>query len=455
MSRAKPSLSDAALRKLKPTGQRYEITDSVVTGLRARISSGGEVAFILKARNAAGQLKTVTLGCYPQVSLKEAREAANRARLDLKDGRDINGEKRKIRTAAAQPAELVTLRDLVCEFEGRFASSKKTWAPRGPKSERSGARQVIERVYANLLAKDVVEVTDEDFAHAVLSYRRVNPSNGKATANGQASRARGYLGPVLDWAAGRRSYSKIGASRMPRLNVANLATTHDPAAADPTITGKRNRVLTEAELRAVLPLLQYPAPKIGDLKLQPGSDYRPIAMRFLLFTAARLEEVCSMRWGDFDRVNHVWHKPSVKSTKGGPRSQDLPLSEAAVSVLRQLPQWACANSKDLVFPNSTGDGPLGNWTRYQRALCEASRTQGWHRHDLRRTAATIMHSLKVPTSTIEHILAHSDPFRGANVGGAASHYLQLTRVLNETRDPQEEALAILANALELIEKGRS
>lgn len=33
-------------------------------------------------------------------------------------------------------------------------------------------------------------------------------------------------------------------------------------------------------------------------------------------------------------------------------------------------------------------------------------------------------------------------------------YLQLTRVLRNTRDPQEEALATLAEALNLIENGQ-
>jgi integrase len=68
-------------------------------------------------------------------------------------------------------------------------------------------------------------------------------------------------------------------------------------------------------------------------------------------------------------------------------------------------------------------GPLDNWTRFQNALHSATGTKNWHRHDLRRTAATIMHSMKVPASTIEQILAHVDPFRGENVGASASHYI--------------------------------
>lgn len=452
MTEKKPVLSDVALRQLKPTGKRYEISDVVAVGLRARISSEGRATFILKTRDAANILKTVTLGAYPTMSLKEARETANRARLDLKSGKDINQDKKRLRRDATHPATIVTLRALIGEFEVRFSASKKVWASRGPRTIRSGARQAIERVYERLLDRDITALTDEEFAHAALSYKRVRPETDKTTANGQASRARGYLGPVLDWAAGRKGYSKIGASRSPRLAVVSLATTHDPAADDPTITGKRKRVLSEAELKAILPLLAFPAPKIGKLRLPPHRDFRPLAMRFLLFTAARLEEVCTMRWRDIDRVNKVWHKPSVKSTKGGPRGQDLPLSDATISILSQLPAWKHSKQDDLVFPNGAGDGELDNWTRYQHALHETSGTKDWHRHDLRRTAATIMHAMKVSASTIEQILAHADPLKAENVGGSASHYLQLTRVLRNSRDPQEEALATLAEVLELIER---
>lgn len=75
MSDKKSGLSDVALRKLKPTGERYEITDNITVGLRARVSADGRTTFILKARNAANKLQTVTLGSY--VSVRSACPAAD------------------------------------------------------------------------------------------------------------------------------------------------------------------------------------------------------------------------------------------------------------------------------------------------------------------------------------------------------------------------------------------
>jgi len=448
---AKIALTDAYLRKLKPNGKRFEATDTTVSGLRVRVSASGQVTFALKTRNAASQLVTVTIGQYPDISLKDAREEATRRRLELKAGRDINAEKRLLREATRNPSTAPTLREILREFEQAFGATKKVWSPAGTKTSRTQAGRVVERVFADILDQDVTKITEDDLAQAIMSYKRAKPIDGKTKANGQASKARGYLGPVLDWVSGRKSYAKIGASRRPRLEVASLANIHDPATTDSSITGKRTRVLTQDELQVVLPLLKFPAPKLGNLRLSPDTEFRPIAMRFILFTAARLEEVCAMRWRDLDRRNRVWHKPRVKSTKGGPRSQNLPLSAAAFDILKGLPGWLSNTPDAFVFPNGTGKGKLGNWQRVQDAIYGETGTSGWQRHDLRRTAATLMYNLKVPASTIEQILAHADPLKGDNVGGAASHYLQLTQVMRNTRDPQEEALSTLAEVLSFIE----
>src|SRR5688572_15819813 len=97
---AAPQLSDLLLRRFQPTGKREQISDHVERGLRARISPTGEVSFILHARNATGKLVLVTLGRYPDLSLKDAREQAARQRLALKQGADPNAEKRAHRARA-------------------------------------------------------------------------------------------------------------------------------------------------------------------------------------------------------------------------------------------------------------------------------------------------------------------------------------------------------------------
>ncbi len=61
-----------------------------------------------------------------------------------------------------------------------------------------------------------------------------------------------------------------------------------------------------------------------------------------------------------------------------------------------------------------------------------------------------MKELKVSLSVIDRMLAHSDPLRAENVGASASHYLHVTMIMRDTRDPQEQALSTLAEALQFI-----
>lgn len=445
-------LTDTFLRKLTPPEERTEYTDKIERGLRVRVGKDGAVTFAVKCRDADSKLKTVTLGRYPDLSLKQAREQASQTRLALKSGTDPNAAKRLRRNSARDSKAAVSLRSLVLEFEKAFGSHRSSWSAAGPRTDRSLARRCIEAVFAPILDEPATKLKLDDFARCIGSYKRKRPDGGITTANGQVSRARAYLIGVLDWAGNRKRFGKAGGGRDGVLDVVDLVDTFDPATRDARISGERDRVLSEDELGAILPLLKYPAPKTLKLQADPDLDFRPIATRFILLTAARREEVVELRWRDVDMKNRVWRKPSVKSTRGGPRSQSLPLSEAAVALLKGLPQFTSAKPDALVFPNTEG-GTLGNWQRFQNALYRASGTTGWHRHDLRRTAATLMQSLNVAVSTIDQILGHTDPLRREQVSGAASAYLRLNKVIRSIRDPQAVALDELARVLDLIEQG--
>lgn len=168
----KTNLTDALLRKLKPTGQRFEISDGVTPGLRARVSATGVISFALKARGGAEvKLMTVTLGQYPELSLKNARAMAAQKRLELKTGRDLNAERRACRDAARTITSAPTLRELLREFEQKFGAMKKIWAPAGPRTERTQAGRVVEGVFAALLDQDVTKISEDDLA---LALRRVD-----------------------------------------------------------------------------------------------------------------------------------------------------------------------------------------------------------------------------------------------------------------------------------------
>lgn len=439
-------LTDKLLASALPA-QRLEYGDTRQVGLRARLGAGGRVTFAYRGRHASGRVRTVSIGTYPEISLKAARAEAGKIRAAFQRGDapdSITAAQR-----ARRQRKAVTLGELVDEYGAQAAKTKKIWQP-SPKG-RSDARRRIDNVFGSLVNRPVTDLSLADYAAAMRDHLP-RKSHGKKKANGQISRGRAYLAPVLDWATGRKPFHKVGAARTEHLRLPDLRETHDPAVDDPTISGVRAVILGQDELAAVLPLMVYPAPKCLKMRLPVHRDLRPIALRFLLLTAARLNEMVEMRWRDVSFRTGAWHKPKIKSTKGGPRDQFLPLSDAALALLRSLPGCDTASPDELVFPNCDG-GKLGNWSRVTSAIQRESKTGNWHRHDLRRTAATLMSELQVGPSHIDMILGHQQPQRAENVSASFHHYAILSAsILKDRPNPQKTALDELARALETIEK---
>ena len=82
-------LTDQLLKSTKPPAQgRTVITDTERAGLRFRITSSGAATFLLEKKIKGGKRRAFTLGCYPALSLAEARAAALRIELEAQTGID-------------------------------------------------------------------------------------------------------------------------------------------------------------------------------------------------------------------------------------------------------------------------------------------------------------------------------------------------------------------------------
>lgn len=440
-------LTDAYIRGLK-VEKRTFISDSRSTGLVLRAFPSGTKTFAVKVRAPCGDVQEAVLGSYPDMKLADARELATDMRRKVKADQDITASARKAAAAAAAEVRegTPTLGKILTEYAAVMSMKLKTWqlTKTGKPSE---AHNRIVAVFAPQIDTRVTDITLEDLARSMSTYE---PKSGKDSANGQISKARAYLMPVMDWCSHRNKFNKIGHGRPVRLEVADLRQTHDPASDDYSIKGTRDRALDHIELGRILPLLKWPAPACLRMKAQPELDLRPIAMRFLLLTCARREELVTMRWRDFRENSRTWHKPYVKTISGPPRQQSLPLSDAAVDLLKSLPGYMSCDPDGLVFPNTIG-GPLGNWGRITNAIHRESDTSDWHRHDLRRTGATIMKILEVAPRDIDEILAHNAHHDDEGTSKALENYFSSQKLLEGIDDPQKVALDRLAAIYEHIE----
>lgn len=438
---ARKNITDTLVRSAKPGQKRIDIKDQHCWGFTLRISPNGVKSFAYMGRDAFGKTRTVTIGKYPDLSVKDAREAASEIRGRLKDPNPIGA------TIADQLSSSdVTVRQLLNECEPiMFERGKKIWAPRGKKSDRSTARMVIECVFKDLLDKPATSLSSEHVTKAAFSYV---PKSGKTSANGQASRALSYLRTVFNWASGEgKEFKKLGASRAQRLGLADLYEIADPADLDPKITGKRERLLSPTEMKKVLPFFV-----LGDLG-EGGLldiDLRPVAMRFILFTLSRRSEVEVLTWDQIDLETRTWTR-EVKAREEI-KTVTHPLSDAAVELLKALPGYQTREPGKLVFPNRAG-GNLGNWDRACDVIKVESNTKGWHRHDLRRSASTILSKFGVSEAIIDTLLSHNNAFSSGNTSAAAAAYILLSSQMQGLPDPMRDAVNLLAKILHKIESG--
>ena len=78
-------------------------------------------------------------------------------------------------------------------------------------------------------------------------------------------------------------------------------------------------------------------------------------MEFAILSAARSGEVLGARWDEIDLETKIWTVPAGRM-KGG-REHRVPLSDLAVSILKELQQ---ARISDFVFPGFRRGQPLSN-----------------------------------------------------------------------------------------------
>ena len=448
-------LTDVYVRGYKNTsGKRVEIRDKTLTGLVLRVTPNNRKTFSLHTRIKNGENVQITIGTYPVVSLKDARAIAKNHLASIKRGHDPREQARMAKAHAE--AHRITLHKLLDEVQPVFGLTRTMW--RG--SNRFGrkkpeARAAIENVFESLLHKPLGTVGLVDFSKAVKSSKPKRPKKAKTSANGAAARALAYLRAVFDWAAGRGRFGMENAGRDAKLDLPDLSNIQDPSIDDPTLEFRRDRVLSQDEIVAILPLLVYPAPLGLREELDPGRDYGPIAFRFLFLTLSRVEEVIEARRKDFDLRARTWTKTVKTRRKPGSRGSaerrqvTVPLSDDAIALLLSLPSFVDGAPDDFVFPSSSG-GRLCNLNRTQESINRASGTSGWHRHDLRRTAATILKQLGVAPVIIDTLLCHLNPLIREQVSSAAVNYLIDKRVLREAVDHERVAVNVLAEAIASI-----
>jgi len=165
-------ITDIFVKSAKPTTERRSIKDEECRGLTLRISVSGKKTFAFIGRDCDGRPRTITLGQYPDITVKKAREIAYEWRRKLKDPNELANLQSSVPDAVD-----CTLGDLITEAENHFGCKDvKIWKPRGKKDTSSTARQVIKCVFGEVFDQNVTTITAVKISKLAQKY---TPKSGK------------------------------------------------------------------------------------------------------------------------------------------------------------------------------------------------------------------------------------------------------------------------------------
>lgn len=338
-----------------------------VTGLYLRIA-GASRSWVFRYVHS-GHRRNMGLGSYPQVGLSEAREAA-RAALKLRaSGIDpLHARQTQREAARLAIARQVRFGDAAEAF---IREHEATW--RSLKHAQQWRSTLASYAYPFIGQLQVEEI---DQAHVL----RVLAPIWK-TKTETASRLRGRIEQVLDWATahGHRS----------GLNPARWRSQLEHILADP---GK----LAPVKHHTAVPVAQLPETYQRLLTIDGQSA---CALRFLILTAARSGEVRGMVWGEVDIEAGVWTVPAERMKAN--KEHRVPLSRQALELLAGQPRIPLV---EHVFA-SNRRGPLSDmaFTALMRRHALGAVPHGF-RSTFRDWAGEMTHH---PRDAVELCLAHA------------------------------------------------
>jgi integrase len=271
------------------------------------------------------KLREMGLGPTHALSLAEARERAREWRRERLDGVDPI-EARRGRRAQAQLEAAKAMSFKECA-EAYIKSHSAGW--KNPKHAAQWPSTLETYVYPIFGSLPVQGIDVGLVMKALEPIWTVKPET--------ASRVRGRIESVLDWATARGYRQGENPARW-RGHLENLLP-------------KKTKV-RRVEHHAALPYVQLPA-FMAALRQQQGVGAR--ALEFAILTAARTGEVTGAKWSEIDLEARLWTLP-VERMKAG-REHRVPLSETARAILAAMRE---VKEGDFVFPGGKANRSLSN-----------------------------------------------------------------------------------------------
>lgn len=391
-------LTDTAIRAIKPTSKTAKFFDG--GGLYLEVAPSGGKWWRLKYR-FQGKEKRISLGTYPTIGLKEARERREDTKKILANGIDPSAQRQAIKVSTTN-VDKDSFEVVTREW---FDKHVVNLAPSYSKKVRS----LFERqIFPVLGAKPIAEVEPTDVLNAA---RHVEQTGAIETAH----RLIQICGQVFRYAiaTGRTKYDVSTGlhAALPKVNVKHMA----------TLTDKK---------------------RIGQLlrAIDAYGGFFPVrcALRLAPLLFVRPGELQKAEWAEFDLPAAEWRLPASKMKMR--QRHIVPLSCQALSILAELQSYT--GNGQFLFPSiRTTTKPIA-----LESMLVAIRSMGFTQdemtmHGFRGMASTLLNELGYNRDWIERQLAHGERDHVRAAYNYAEHLPERRRMMQEWADYLEELKA--------------
>lgn len=375
-------LSEKLVKAAEPRARPYQIFDDEVLGFSAVIQRTGSRGFYLDY-TIKGRQRRMAIGRWPEWSVVAARDRAKQLRREIDDGLDPLAERQEARAAPRIP-------DLIERYLREHATHL---AARNASDQASMLRKLVEPSWKHRLVADI-EPGDVERLLSAIAEGRARPAKAGARTR------RKPLAPAKP--------TPIRANRVGEVlrKMFNLAVAWKMRADNPA-EGFRRRVETERERFLSIEEIT----RLGDA-LHAADDQRAAGIvRMCMLTGARLGEVRTARFEQFNLELRTWSKPAT-STKQR-RVHRVPISAETAALVRQR-RVAVPKGCDWLFPGEALDAdgapkdqPVQEIRRFWKAIQREADLPDVRIHDLRHTFASLLVSGGASLEMIGKLLGHS------------------------------------------------
>ncbi len=355
-------LTEACVAALPADGRDRIVFDAGAAGFGVRVTPAGLKIFLAQAR-MAGRVRRVTVGTWPEKSVKAAREEALDAVRAMHRGEDPRAN------CAARAREAEAEQTTVAKFAERWLA-EYVRPKLKPRTVADYERLIEQRINPTFGRLPVNAVRKED----VLKFH-AEMSSTPRRANYAVATFRALM-----------SYAEDCGLRPPMTNPARRIKMYRERS--------RERFLSEAEIGQAAEAITAAE---RDKKIGP---HGAAGLRLALFTGARSGELTAAQWSHIDWDRKLIRLPDSKTNE--PRT--IHLSDAAIEVLKTLPRIG-----KFIVAGAGGDEAYKNLSRAWIITREYAGLQDVRLHDLRHSYASLAAARGVSLQMIGKLLGHRVP----------------------------------------------